>query len=395
LSDRVVILRWGGSAYDALGGMLDLAGQELTEAGYRVDLVSIDQPQWHDQLRDILTRDGGAAFGLTMSGVGTQLTVDGKLLWEQVQVPLFNWNCDHPCYFVSRHLIDSRYLLHGYVFPDHARYNIDYLNPTGVAYVAHLAMPPRRVFANAPLPLARRNGRLLFLKSGQDTNAIEARWRLTVPLCRDILFEAAETLFHATTADFAPAIRAIGERHGVVLHPSNAIANDLIQEVDTYVRFKRANLVTRAVLAYPVDVHGVGWDSFPWEGAKARYLGPATWDASMASLPSYVGALSMNPLVDLSVHDRVFHAIAAGVAPCSDSNAFSRAELPALEPYAFRFTPESVAQAVDALLSDPQAALDATEATYQALQPRYTLRQSVLHIAQAVLLHSENWRWTR
>ena len=375
--------------------MLDLAGQELSEAGYRVETLSLEQPQWGDRLRDILTRDGGAAFALTMSGVGTQLTVDGgRLLWEHLQLPLFNWNCDHPCYFPPRHIINSRYLLHGYVFPDHAHYNIEYLNPTGVAYTAHLAMPQRRCFTDAPLPLARRNGRLLFLKSGQDTNVIEARWRRTVPLCRDIMFEAAEALFHATTRDFAPAIRAIGERHGLVLHPSNAIALDLIHEVDAYIRFKRANMVVQAMRDYPVDVQGVGWDWFSWDGAKARYLGPAPCAATMAILPAYLGALSINPLVDLSVHDRVFHAIAAGVAPCSDSNAFSRAELPALEPYAFRFTPESVTQAVDALLSDPQAALDATELTYQALQPRYTLRHSMLHIAQAALLHGKNRRWT-
>jgi len=113
----------------------------------------------------------------------------------------------------------------------------------------------------------------------------------------------------------------------------------------------------------------------------------------MAKLPGYLGALSTNPLVDLSVHDRVFCAVAAGVVPCSDSNAFSRAELPLLEPYAFRVTPESVAQAVDAVLADPQAALDATEATYEALLPRFTLRHSLLHIAQTVLLHTGNKRW--
>jgi hypothetical protein len=394
LPHSVVILRWAGSAYDALGGMLDLAGQELVEAGYRVDMLSIEQPEWGDKLRDILARDGGATFALTMSGVGTQLTVDGRLLWEHVKLPLFNWNCDHPCYYASRHINNSRYLLHGYVFPDHARYNIEYLNPTGVAYTAHLAMPQRRRFANAPLPLARRNGRILFLKSGRDTNAIEARWRRALPFCRDIMFEAAEALFHATTADFVPTIRSIGERHGVVLHPSNSIALDVIQEVDAYIRFKRTNLVLRAVRDYPVDVHGVGWEWFPWDGAKARYLGPMACAATMATLPGYLGALSVNPLVDLSVHDRVFHAIVAGVPPCSDSNVFSRATLPALERYAFRFTPDSVTQAVDALLSDPRAALDATEATYQALQPRYTLRHSVLHIAQAALLHNENRRWT-
>ena len=52
-----------------------------------------------------------------MSGIGTDLSVDGKLIWEAAKVPLFNWNCDHPCYFPMCHAIRNSYLLHGYVFP--------------------------------------------------------------------------------------------------------------------------------------------------------------------------------------------------------------------------------------------------------------------------------------
>ena len=93
-------------------------------------LFSADVPDWPQKLLQML-RPGGFSFALTMSGIGVDLTVDGKPMWEAAKVPLFNWSCDHPCYFPGRHGIRSTHLLHGYVFPDHARYNIRYLKPMG------------------------------------------------------------------------------------------------------------------------------------------------------------------------------------------------------------------------------------------------------------------------
>jgi hypothetical protein len=133
MADRVLILRWAGSAYDSLGGLLELTGHELAAQGLKVTIVSADGEHWPQRLIQLL-RQGGISFALTMSGIGTDLSVDGKLIWEAAKVPLFNWSCDHPCYFPMRHAIRNAYLLHGYVFPDHARYNIQHLSPNGTAF---------------------------------------------------------------------------------------------------------------------------------------------------------------------------------------------------------------------------------------------------------------------
>ena len=392
MAGKVLIVRWTGSAYDSLGGLLQLAGQELAAEGFQSDVVTVDEPGWPDRLTALLS-GGGYAFALTMSGVGADITGQGgRLLWEASQVPLFNWNCDHPCYFPSRHVIRNRFLLHGYVFPDHARYNMRHFNSNGAAFGVHIGMPPRSVFAGAPLPAASRNGRIAFSKSGQDTDAIEARWNNSLPIVRNILFEAAEALFHRSTADFVPTLQQIGERHGVLLDGNSDMALALIRELDGYIRFKRGNLLARTLLRYPVDVYGTGWEHIDWNGAAARLRGAVKWGDMLQQLPNYLGCLSINPLIEESVHDRVFFALAAGVVPSSDSNAFSRSHTPALEPYNFAFTRERIEQAIDALLSAPREALDRTEATYQAMSATFTMRRAVQQIAQFALLRGANAR---
>lgn len=389
MTKRILILRWGGSAYDSLGGLLELTARQFNELGANVGIFVADGPNWLNQLYGIL-QQGDIAFALTMSGIGVEAMIDGKSMWETAKVPLFNWCCDHPCYFPVRHAIRSPYLLHGYVFPDHAKYNVAHFRANGVAYSAHLGIPPRSVFPHAPMPASSRNGRIIFTKTGRDTNEIEARWRNTGNDIGQILFHAAEELMLGSTGDFLPVIQRVAEPFGLFFTGSSHLAMQLIAEVDAYVRFRRANLIARSILAYPVDVFGTGWDHIPWEGARARYGGPLSWRAMLELLPGYSACLSTNPLVDDSVHDRVFYALAAGVPPIGDSNRFTRTHMPGLEPYMFTFKPESVGQAIEAVLLDPETSASHTEEAWQALSMPFGLRRSAQQIVQFVSLHNLN-----
>jgi hypothetical protein len=393
VAGRILVLRWTGSAYDSLGGILDLTARELAAEGFDVVMFVAGDKDWPNRLAALLSQ-GGFTFALTMSGIGADFVVDGgRPIWEAAKIPLFNWNCDHACYFPSRHAMRSRFLLHGYIFVEHARYNIRYLNPNGMAFAIHIGIPPRGTFPGAPLPLAARNGRILFTKSGQDTNAIEARWRSNPPMLQHILFAAAEELLHCGTADFVPTLQRIGETQGLVLDGNNMLTLTLIRELDAYIRYRRGNRVIEALLGHPVDVFGSGWDHVAWPGGRAAsFHGVGNWQATMRHLPQYLGRLSVDPLIGESFHDRVFFALAAGVPPVTEANAFIRAQAPALEPYTFDATREQIGQAVDAVLSDPADALARTEATWQAMLPAFSMRRSAQQIVQCVALSGLNAR---
>jgi hypothetical protein len=389
MAKRVLILRWAGSAYDSLGGLLDLMAPEFEAQGFDVTMFSADGQDWPHRLVEVL-RQGGISFALTMSGIGTDLGVDGKLIWEAAKVPLFNWSCDHPCYFPTRHIIRHTHLLHGYVFPDHAQYSIRHLNPNGAAFAVHLGIPPRSLFPQAPLPLTSRSGRILFTKSGADTDRIEAAWRGYSADLQRIVFAAAEELFPRPTLEFLPALQRIAESFGLFLAGDSQLALVLIRELDGYIRFRRANLVMNAILDYPVDVFGTGWDHIGWDGAVARFHGPMAWRTMLDRLPHYLGCLSTNPLVEKSVHDRVFFSLAAGVAPVSDDNAFTQAHMPALRPYFFNFTREAIAQAIETILDRPVDALAATENTWDILAKPFGMRRAAQQIIDFVALHALN-----
>jgi hypothetical protein len=387
--NRVLILRWAGSAYDSLGGLLELTAQELMAQGFDITLFAADGQDWPQQLLQVL-KQGDFTFALTMSGIGAEMTIDGKLIWEAAKVPLFNWSCDHPCYFPVRHGIRSPFLLHGYVFPDHARYNIRHLKPNGAAFAVHLGIPPRTLFPEAPLPPSGRNGRIVFTKSGADTNKIEAAWRGYSRDVRQIVFATAEELFPRPTGDFLSVLQRVAEPFGLFLDGNSRLALLLLREIDAYIRFKRANLVMNTVLRYPVDVFGTGWDHIDFASTQAQFLGATTWRTMIEQLPYYTSCLSTNPLVEESVHDRVFFALAAGVAPISDGNSFACTNMPLLEPYSFSFTRERIEQAMEAMLAAPAEAIARTEDTWSTQAAPLGLRRSAEQIIQFVTLHAFN-----
>jgi len=392
VANRVLILRSANSAYDSLGRILEMVGDYLTEDGLDVTLLSFDQADWPARLGGLLA-EGGWKFALAMSGIGADtVTEDGRLLWDAAEVPLFNWNCDHPCYYPSRHVLTSKYVVHGYVFGDHARYTQTHFNPNGVAFAAHLGMPDRDRFGNAPLKPRARNGRILFSKTGRDTAPIEAAWRGMLPVVQTLLFSAAEALYPANTRDFLPTLQQIAEPLGIFLNGNSAFTLDMIQHLDAYIRFKRANALMARLLDHPIDVFGRGWDHIRGAARGARFLGPAGYDYTLEQLPHYLGCLSTNPLVEDSVHDRVFSALAAGVVPVSDDNRFARTHLPKLSPYRFTWSPCDAEAAIGALLDGPRAGLACAEASYQALLPDFTLRHAVRQMVQFVELHGVNRR---
>jgi hypothetical protein len=389
MANKVLILRWAGSAYDSLGGLLELTAREFAAMGIDVTIFAADGTEWPGQLMQLLSQ-GDIAFALTMSGIGVDLMVDGKPIWDAAKVPLFNWSCDHPCYFPIRHGLSSPYLLHGYVFPDHARFNIKHLHPNGTAFAVHLGIPPRSLFPDAPLAPHERNGRIMFTKSGADTAKIEQNWRHYSPDLQHIVFAAAEELFTRSTADFVPVIQRIAEPRGLFMDANNQIMLLLIRELDNYIRFKRANLVMDTVKHYPVDVFGAGWDHIDWDGAAARFHGSATWRTMIEQLPRYSGCLSTNPLVEESVHDRVFFALAAGVPPIGDGNTFARTTMPMLDKYMFDFTGERISRAVEAVLASPAEAIARTDDTFQTLSGPFGLVRSARQIVQFAGLHKLN-----
>ena|GEM_PF-2271531 len=380
----ICVLYSSHTTYDSLRGILAMAAAELDRLGHEVQMLDMLSPEFPARINALLPRKA-ETMAIGFSGIGLEIhTKDGKLLWDVAEIPVFTWFCDHPCYFARRHTLKSRYAVHGYVFPDHAEFNRDHLH-TGAVFATHMGIPDPGLFGG--LPPDKRNGRLVFAKSGWNPAELERTYRKTLPpKLFAILFDAIAEAQGKFCGTFPEIIRRVAAEHMVYLTPGGDVFNAILTRLDNYTRAVRTCEVGAILADYPVDIIGGGWEHLDCNGRQARKLGAMTFDAMREGLGSYLGAVSLNPNVDLSVHDRVFFALSAGTVPVFDANSFSATHMPHLARYSFGQTgTDSVAAAVEALLADPAAAQMAQAETFNAMYPRFSMSRSVQDIHEITM----------
>ncbi|MGY3440747.1 MULTISPECIES: hypothetical protein [unclassified Bradyrhizobium] len=380
----ICVLYSSNTTYDSLRGILAMAAAELDRLGHEVKMLDLLAPDFSARLNALLPRKA-ETMALGFSGIGLDIhTKDGRLFWDVAQIPVFTWFCDHPCYFAKRHGLESRYAAHGYVFPDHAAFNRDHLGANGSVFATHMGIPDPGFFGG--LPPEQRNGRLIFAKSGWNPVALERSWRKTMPpKLFALLFDAIAEAQGKTCGAFPRIIVDVAAQHLVYLKPGGDLFNVILTRLDNYTRGVRTREVGAVLADYPVDFIGGGWSDLDVSGRPARVLGAMTFDAMREGLGSYLGAVSLNPNIDGSVHDRVFFALGAGTVPVFDANRFSTREMPHLAPYSFGRETTSIAAAVEAVLTDPASAQAATATTMRELYPRFSMQRSVQDIHEITM----------
>ncbi|WP_136626568.1 hypothetical protein [Bradyrhizobium macuxiense] len=379
----ICVLYSSNTTYDSLRGILAMAAAEFDRLGHEVQMLDLLSPQLPARLNALLPRRA-ETMALGFSGIGLEIhTPEKKLFWDLAQIPVFTWFCDHPCYFARRHRLESRYVTAGYVFPDHAAFNRDYLRSSAV-FATHIGIPDPGFFGG--LPPRQRNGRLIFAKSSWKPQELERGYRATMPpKLFALLFDAIAAAKGKTCGAFPEIILATAAEHLVYLTPGSDLFNAILTRLDNYTRAVRTREVGAVLADYPVDFIGGGWDDLDVTGRRARVLGAVTFDTMREQLGSYLAAVSLNPNVDLSMHDRVFFALGAGTVPVFDANRFSAEHMRHLARFSFGQDTESVATAVEAVLADPAAAQAATATTFGELYPRFSMRRAVQDIHEITM----------
>ena len=369
----VCILTATNSAYESVRGILLMAGAELDRLGHEVKILNLEAPDTPARLDALLPRRA-ETFAICMSGIGLELySRDRGLFWDMAQIPVFNWNCDHPSYFMRRHRLESRYVVHGYVFPDHAVFNRDHLKANGAAFGMHIGIPDPGFFG--ALPAEKRNGRIVFAKSDWNPLKLERSWRESLPPnLFAILFDAIAAARGKTCSAFPEIICSVAAEHLVYLTPGGDLFNAILTRLDNYTRAVRTREVGAVLSNYPVDFIGGGWEGFAAETRHARFLGPMPFNSLRENLGTYLAAASLNPNVELSVHDRVFFALGCRSSmPTAFHERICRVCLASAS---------VKTAAVEAVLDDPAAAQAATAATLAEAYPRLSMRRSMQEICE-------------
>jgi len=377
---RAVLVHWQ-SGYQSVRGLVQLFAAAWEQQGIAVRQVDLFEANWQAKLLEAVAPDD-FRFALLTSGIGTYLPEDGESFWVRRKVPVFSLQLDHPAYRRVMHQGAPANVVQGYLFRDHALFQRDHIGSPNIVTSIHFGIPPLPepgVEAGPP--------RIIFPKTGGDPKQLEGIWRGLPARLAALLFDLVDEVGLANCAAFVPAIAKVAGGHGFELRPFDKLGRFLLAQLDDYVRRCKSTMIATALKGFPVDIYGSDWEHVTGSGeGRARFHGAVPFPEVERAIAGAAATVTMNPNVDLSAHDRFFLALGAGKMPLSDRNSFSREHFPDLVPYGFDFNVESIAEAVERVLQNPQETRELAQAARLSGRMRLPLEEAARHILECAQL---------
>jgi hypothetical protein len=310
---------------------------------------------------------GTFAFAYGFAGMGTELegtTQSGaRSFWSLARTPFLKILGDHPSYFLDRHFDLSPYSINVYGYPEHREF--------------HRRMAPGRPSAVMPLaavdPLpahtvdreTKKRGKVLFLKNGNDPEALRTRWRDRLPpLVARVLLELSERLTPSATQPVTcediehAAVEHVMERLGFDLSSDLRMLALYIAQLDDYVRRAKSTMIVRALLDLPVEVHGELWSHVDLAGKRAQLVPSGDYFVSRELMKDALAVIDMTPNSERGIHERFVRAASRHTLCVTNDTPALRQQFPEATKAVFAFDPDSIRDRVEWVLSHPGEAVD-------------------------------------
>ena len=365
-SRLVVGFSTGGRSGPFLGPLTALGGL-FEQSGYRFRLVNFEAEDWSSQLLSAMREGPRCIVAPCAAGVRLFSEFPG-CPWAASGVPFVKLLGDHPAYFPDRHRQDSAAHVNLYVYPEH----LDFFErrvraPTlsegiGATMPVVSLIPPE---TNTSAISRRRNGRLAFFKNGNNPDALRRLWRERLPGgMATLLNSAAEEL--RSNMSRRSSVLAVEQAIDTVvrdIHVSPLLPHDLVcflnAQLDDYLRREKSTLIGNALAQYPVDIYGDFWEHVDFSRGPAIWRGGGDYQKMMAELPKYLAVVDMSPNGEGAVHERVTYAARLKTVCLTNATSFFSEHFPEMARFAFNFSAESIASAVEKALADPEDTVQA------------------------------------
>jgi hypothetical protein len=315
----------------ALQANADFLGAWLATYGYHYQLIDMFKPSGGDELLNVL-QGGQVAFAFAYAGVGSRLELsNGINIWTASRTPFVSLWFDHPAYNYRQHIIDSPFVAHAYHVRDHLEMRNKFLP---ISSSASVLLPVRFGVSTAAHnhPIADRRKRILYAKTGKNPETIVAQWQRHSLTVQNILKELSELAVKNRNLDLTAVAQSLINSHS--LDVSNLdLFMGIVQEVDDYVRVWRSDRLARALLPFPVDIVGRGWDYLRTGRGIASFLPPVSFYDFTQKLFEYRVIANSSPLWRDGIHERASHAISYGSILLTDRTEKSDAYFVGLPNY--------------------------------------------------------------
>jgi hypothetical protein len=294
---------------------------------------------------------GGAFRGKSAEGVEHNL-------WEGLRVPFLSLVGDSPAYFFERHVAPSPWHTTLYYYPEHLELRKRF-EPKGYMYGIVPPMPFDMVEEGSIDFSRKAQGKLLFLKNGNDPDRLVAAWRGAMPadtflLLVDVANELSGRMADESECDIDAFVTAAFSNRGWDIGAFRDLRLFFIAQLDDYLRRVKSLLIADAIADFPVHIQGFNWEHMDFSRRRATYIKGGDYTQSRQQIIDSLGLIDMSPNTQRAPHDRAMRAFGLWTLCITNRQRFFDESSSHASEFTYRFSKDSVQQKVNDVLSHPK-----------------------------------------
>jgi len=345
-----------GAAGRAHRAMFERLGYEFLEINFAKEGAQ--------EILNRAVKDGSIEFAFGVMGMGAEIggvTADGKdvNLWEAIRVPFIGLFGDTPAYYFDRHVVANPWHASLYFYPEHLELRNRLRKPTAALYGV-VPPIPFGLTEKREIDFQRKaQGRLVFLKNGNDPEKLVRFWRGTMPeptflFLAELASELAAGVATETGYDIDAFVCNRFSDKGWDIAQFLKLRLFFVAQLDDYLRRIKSTMMGNVLSDFPVDIRGFNWEHVDFSRGRATYGPGIDYTETRATILGSLGIIDMSPNTQRAPHDRPMRAFGLSTFCLTNEQRFFTETFPNFQLFSFRFEPDHLREQVAAVLASPK-----------------------------------------
>jgi len=345
-----VLLLKGQSQYDVLRFFTDELDQAFRSLGISTVVIDLLAPDTLSRLQREL-QENRFLFALGFNGVGQDLRIQDKPLYDLIRLPFVAFFVDHPVHHDPRLRYTFRYQLISFVDRDLVDFANAYYPGKFTVFIPHGGSADPAVREN-PVPIHKRSVPILFAGSYQDPDAFLQSVNTSEEVLRQIK-SIAEIMLAGDHVNIRQATVTFLQTLGLGEEDLTPDLFPLMRLAEIYFRFECRKRLILSLSDLPVTVCGNGWGQLKDAKKPLHFLPAKSFTETLRLAGDAKIFLSNAPFFRQGAHERVFSAMLSGAVAAADRSGYLDSILrPGIHYIGYRST-DPLADLLAAALEDP------------------------------------------
>ncbi|CAM4521211.1 MULTISPECIES: hypothetical protein [Paenibacillus] len=258
MSQPVIVIFKGQSQYDVMRYFADYIATAFEQYGYPIKIIDFLEKDAITQLNTTI-QNQEIFFFFSFNGIGINIDVQGKSLYDQLNVPLVAFFVDDPIYHIERinHKVEN--VIFSFVDRNHMDFTTNHLFKKHTkVFIPHASSIDEQ---HQVTPISGREVDIFLPGSYSDPDTYRSQWKQFGPVISNLMDEIMEYTYSNWGIPLYQVFRKILNNKGIEYNNYGERPVYFLKLIDMYLRQRRRREIVLSLKEFNLHLCGNGWES--------------------------------------------------------------------------------------------------------------------------------------